>query len=45
MTLKSGFGKCLLLVLSANQNMDSLFSRQEIPNMAKTLVNWPIVLQ
>ena len=41
--------KCLLLVLSANgwkdQNMDSSFSRQEIPNMAKTLFNWPIVLQ
>ena len=35
MTLKNGFGKCLLFVLSANgwkdQNMDSSFSRQRKP--------------
>ena len=35
MTLKKGFGKCSLFVLSANgwkdQNMDSSFSRQSKP--------------
>ena len=35
MTLKNGFRKCLLFVLSANgwkeQNMDSSFSRQRKP--------------
>ena len=35
MTLKYGFGKCSLFVLSANgwkdQNMDSSFSRQRKP--------------
>ena len=35
MTLKNGFGKCSLFVLSANgrkdQNMDSSFSRQRKP--------------
>ena len=35
MTLKNGFGKCLLFVLSANgrkdQNMASSFSRQRKP--------------
>ena len=35
MTLKNGFGKCLLFVLSANslkgQNMDSSFSHQRKP--------------
>ena len=37
MTLKNGFGKCLLFVLSANgwkdQNMDSSFPTKENPNM------------
>ena len=41
MTLKNGFGKCSLFVLSANgwkdQNMDSSFSRQRKPSMEKTL--------
>ena len=49
MTLKYGFGKCSLFVLSANgwkdQNMDSLFSRQRIPNVEKALFGWPIVLR
>ena len=49
MTLKYGFRKCSLFVLSANewkdQNMDSSFSLQENPNMEKALFDWPIVLQ
>ena len=49
MTLKYGFGKCSLFVLSANgwkdQNMDSLFSRQRIPNVEKALFDLPILLQ
>ena len=49
MTLKNGFGKCSLFVLSANewkdQSMDSSFSLQENPNMEKALFDWPIVLQ
>ena len=49
MTLKNGFVKCWLFVLSANwwkdQNMDSSFSRKENPNMEKVLFDWPIVLQ
>ena len=49
MTLKNGFHKCLLFVLSANgwkeQNMDSSFSAKENPNMEKALFDWPIVLQ
>ena len=48
MTLKNGFGKCSLFVLSANgwkdQNMDSSFPAQN-PNMEKALLDWPIVLQ
>ena len=48
MTLKNGFVKCWLFVLSANgwkdQNMDSSFSRKENPNMEKVLFDWPIVL-
>ena len=43
MTLKFGFGKCLLFVLSANgwkdQNMASSFSRQR-----KTLIQRSIVV-
>ena len=53
MTLKNGFGKCSLFVLSANgwkdQNMDSSvsvrFPTKENPNMEKALFDWPIVLQ
>ena len=49
MTLKNGFGKCSLFVLSANgwkdQNMASSFFRQRNPNMEKVLFAWPIVLQ
>ena len=49
MTLKIGFCKCSLFVLSANgwkdQNMASSFSRQRNPNMEKALFVWPIVLQ
>ena len=35
MTLKNGFGKCSLFVLSAKEN----------PNMEKALFDWPIVFQ
>ena len=49
MTLKNGFGKCSLFVLSVNgwkdQNMDSSFSRQENPNMEKAVFDWPMLLQ
>ena len=49
MTLKNGFGKCSLFVLSANgwkdQNMDSPFSRQRKPLLEKALFDWPIELQ
>ena len=42
MTLKNGFGKCLLFVLSANklkdQSMDSLFSYQRKPYYGKGIV-------
>jgi len=38
-----------VFVLSANglkdQNMDSLFSAKENPNMEEALFDWPIVLQ
>ena len=41
MTLKKGFGKCLLFVLSANgwkeQNMALRFPAKENPNMEKVL--------
>ena len=49
MTLKNGYGKCSLFVLSANgcndQNIDFSFSRGKNPNMEKALLDWPIVLQ
>ena len=49
MTLKSDSSKCLLFILSANggkdQNMASLFSHNEKPNMEKALFDWPIMLQ
>ena len=49
MTLKNGFSKCSLLVLTASgwkgQNMASLFSHQKNPNMEKALFDWPIMLQ
>ena len=49
MTLKYGFGKCSLFVLSANgwkdQNMDSSFSAEEKPETGKALFDWPIALQ
>ena len=49
MSLKNGFGKCLLFVLSANgwkeQTMDSRFPAKENPNMEKVLFDWPIALQ
>ena len=42
MTLKNGFRKCLLFVLSANgwkeQNMDSSFSRQRKPLYGEGIV-------
>ena len=42
MTLKNGFGKCLLFVLSANgwkeQNTDSSFSRQKKPSYGEGIV-------
>ena len=42
MTLKNGFGKCSLFVLSANgwkdQNMDSSFSRQRKPSYGDGIV-------
>ena len=42
MTLKYGFGKCSLFVLSANgwkdQNMDSSFSRQRKPKYGEGIV-------
>ena len=42
MTLKNGFGKCSLFVLSANgwkdQNMDSSFSRQRKPLYGEGIV-------
>ena len=42
MTLKNGFGKCLLFVLSANslkdQNMDSSFSHQRKPYYGEGIV-------
>ena len=47
MTLKSSFGKCLLLFYKPmdDQNMDSSFPAKENPNMGKVLFDWPIVLQ
>ena len=49
MTLQSGFGKCLLLVLLANgrkiKTRTLRFPAKDIPNMAKALLNWPIVWQ
>ena len=51
MTLKIGFGKCSLFVLSANgrkdQNMATSFSHQRKPdfNMERELLDWPFVLQ
>ena len=49
MTLKNGFSKCSLFVLSASrrksQNMASSFSRQRKPNMENALFDLPIVLQ
>ena len=51
MTLKIGFGKCSLFVLSVNgwkdQNMASSFSRQRKPylNKERALLDWPFVLQ
>ena len=45
MTLKSGFGECLLFVLSANerrdQNRDSSFSRQRKPLYGNGIVQLP----
>ena len=42
MTLKNGFGKCLLFVLSArggkDQNMASSFSRQRKPKYLESIV-------
>ena len=42
MTLKNGFGKCSLFVLSANglkdQNIDSSFSRQRKPYHGEGIV-------
>ena len=49
MTLESGFGKCLLFVLSANgwkdQNMDSFLFCQRNLNVDQALFDWPTVLQ
>ena len=49
MTLKNGFGKCSLFVLSANgwkdQNMDSsLFPAKENPHMEKALFDWQLAV-
>ena len=41
MTLKNGFGKCSLFLLSKH----GLFAAKENPNMEKALFDWPIVLQ
>ena len=49
MTVKNGFGKCLLFVLSANdgkiETWTLLFPAKENTNMEKALFDWPIVLQ
>ena len=49
MTLKNGFRKCLLFVLSANgwkdQNIDSSFFGKRKSQVEKALFDWPIVLQ
>ena len=54
MTLKNGFGKFSLFVLSANgmfyqpmkyQTWTLRFPANEIPNMEEALFDWPIVLQ
>ena len=49
MTLKNGFGKCLLFVLLANgwkdKNFALLFPTKENPNIEQALFDWPIVLQ
>ena len=49
MTLKNGFGKCSLFVLSANGRKDHIwpfsFPAKDNPNMEKVLFDWPIVLQ
>ena len=48
MTLKTGFGKCSLFVLTAKDEKVKTwplrFSAREYPNMEKTLFDWPIVL-
>ena len=55
MTLKNGFDKCSLFVLSANgwkdekkkakKNRSLRFRAKENPNMEKALFDWSIVLQ
>ena len=49
MTLKNGFGKCSLFILSANgwnvKTWPLGFPAKENPNMDKALFDWPIVLQ
>ena len=50
MTLKNGFSKCSLFVLSGNglkdqNNWTLRFPTKESPNMEKALFDWPIMLQ
>ena len=49
MTLKNGFGKCSLFVLSPNHEKIKTwalrFPSKENPNMEKALFDWPILLQ
>ena len=49
MTLKNGFSKCSLFVLTASEwegeIIPSSFSHQRKPNMEKALFDWPIMLQ
>ena len=49
MTLKIGFGKCSLFVLSASaekiKSWTLRFPAKENPNAEKALLDWPIVLQ
>ena len=45
MTLKNGFGKCSLFVLSPSGLKTPRFPAKENLNMEKALFDWPIVLQ
>ena len=47
MTLKNGFGKCSLFVLSVKKikTWPIHFPAKKTPNIEKALFDWPIVLQ